>query len=76
MDNTIELNIWTNLALDICPNCQHQGLWLKHQTASTAILVCQKCSSEYCMSAIRQKGAYQIQKGKIQSINFPKPTQD
>ncbi len=76
MDNTIELNIWTNLALDTCPNCQYQGLWLKHQSASTAILVCQKCSSEYFMSAIRQKGAYQIQKGKIESINFRPPTQN
>lgn len=76
MDNTIELNIWTNLALDICPNCQSKGLWLKHQTALTAILVCQKCSAEYCMSAIRQRGAYQIQKGNIESINFRPPTQD
>ncbi len=65
MDNAIELNIWTNLALDICPNCQHKGLWLKHQTALTAIFVCPKCSSEYCMSAIRQRGAYQIPQGTI-----------
>lgn len=59
MDNTIELTMWTNLALDICPKCHTKGLLIKSQSTLTAILVCPNCSSEYCMSAIRQRGAYQ-----------------
>ncbi len=59
MNNTIELKVWTNLALDICPKCQSKGLLIKSQSTLTAILVCSKCSSEYYMSAIRERGAYQ-----------------
>ncbi|EAZ92233.1 hypothetical protein [Crocosphaera chwakensis] len=58
MNNTIELKLWTNLALDICPKCHSKGLLIKSQSTLTAILVCSKCGSEYCMSAIRQRGAY------------------
>ncbi|MEM8779964.1 MAG: hypothetical protein AAGF26_14055 [Cyanobacteria bacterium P01_G01_bin.49] len=58
--NSINLIIWTKLALDICPNCQNKGLFIRNQSPIMAVLVCQKCNSQYWMSAMRNQGAYQF----------------
>ena len=69
MKPMIDLNLWNNLVLDTCPNCQTQGLLMEDQGPVEAILTCKQCGSRYWMSAIRQKGAYQLLSSTTKSEN-------
>ena len=69
MKPIINLNLWKDLVLDTCPNCQKQGLLIENQRPVEAILTCQQCGSRYWMSAIRQQGAYQLLSSTTKSEN-------